>query len=94
MTDDGIEVQLVWLRPGIRRKIAHVYHDYIRSRTGGPFLSGLSPCGVRRDMQLKIPADELGDRKCRSCLKYVEKSARYERERAEALEKYGIKEER
>jgi len=92
MTDE-IEVQLVWLRPFVRRKMAHVYHDYLKSYSGPPMLSGRSACGVNRDRQLRIPADELSDRKCRSCLKYVEKNARYERERAEALEKYGVKDD-
>ena len=87
------ECHLVWLRPTVRQKTAHVYHDYIKSSySGRPFLSGRSACGVNRDMQLKIPADELGDRKCRSCLKYVERSARGEMERAEAIEKYGTRE--
>ena len=90
---DEIEIHLVWLRPTVRRKMAHVYHDYLRSYSGGPFLSGRAACGANRDPRLKIPADELGDRKCKSFLKYVEKDARGVRERAEALAKYGVKDD-
>jgi hypothetical protein len=89
--DDQIDMHLVWLLPNIRRKTAHVYYDYVKSSYGQPFLSGLSACGVGRDERLRIPADELGDRKCKSCLKNVERDARRQRERAAAFEKYGIK---
>ena len=86
------EVRLVWLRPGIKHKTAHAYDDYIKSSFVNPFLAELSVCGVRRDPLLRIPADELGDRKCRRCLVYVERTVRRGIERAAALEKYGTKE--
>jgi hypothetical protein len=90
--DNDTEMQLVWLLPDIRRKTAHVYYDYIKSPSGQPFLSGRSSCGANRDERLRIPADELGDRKCKSCLRNVERNARRDRERAEVFEKYGIPE--
>lgn len=86
------DVCIVWLMPSIRRKTAHAYRDYLKSSYNRAFLAELSACGVRRDTDLRIPADELGDRKCKSCLRNVERDARRQRERAEALEKYGIKE--
>lgn len=89
MTEEQ-EVQLVWLLPGVRRKTAHVYHNYLKSPFG-PFLSGRSACGTNRDPRLRIPADELGDRKCKGCLKSVERDARREREDKRSLKKYGIK---
>jgi hypothetical protein len=86
------DVCVVWLLPSIRRKMAHAYLDYLQSSYGRAFLAKLAACGVRRDTDLRIPADELSDRKCKSCLRNVERDARRDRERAAALEKYGIEE--
>lgn len=91
---DVPKVEVVWLLPAIRREMAHAYSDYLESSYGRAFLAELSACGVRRDADLRIPADELGDRKCKSCLRNVERDAQRARERAGALVKYGVKETR
>lgn len=85
-----VERAATWLLPRIRHRTAHAYHDYLKSSLG-PFLSAIAACGAHRDPRLRIPADELGDRKCKSCLKNVERDARRKRELEAAYETYGIK---